>query len=79
MKCRLVMDDWRETGVSESIYNTELGVNLSMGDLHSGTAFEAEVELPPWATKEIEAAWKEHGAYPVLRLIPYCVRNAEKD
>ena len=78
MKCRLVMDDWRQTGTAESIYATKLGVALSMGDMHSGTTFEAVVELPPDVAGEIETAWREHGAYPVLRLMPnsmICVKE----
>lgn len=70
MKCRLVMEDWRQVGNAESIYSTPLGVDLSMGDMHSGTTFEAVIKLPPHITGEIEAAWREHGAYPVLRLMP---------
>jgi hypothetical protein len=70
MKCRLVMEDWRQVGTPHSIYNTEIGVALSLGDMHSGTTFEAVVELPPGVQAEIEAAWRDHGAYPVLRLMP---------
>jgi hypothetical protein len=70
MKCRLVMEDWRQVGNAESIYSTPLGVSLSMGDMHSGTTFEAVVELSPDIATEIETAWREHGAYPVLRLMP---------
>lgn len=80
MKCRLVMEDWRQIGTADSIYSTPLGVDLSMGDMHSGTTFEAVVELPLDVAEEIETAWREHGAYPVLRLMPnspLCVRTGD--
>ena len=70
MKCKLVMEDWRQTGIAESIYSTPLGVELSMMDMHSGTTFDATIELPSHVADEIETAWCKHGAYPVLRLMP---------
>lgn len=70
MKCRLVMEDWRQTGNAESIYSTPLGVELSMGDMHGGTTFAAVVALPPDVAEAVETAWREHGAYPVFRLMP---------
>jgi hypothetical protein len=70
MNCKLVLDDWRQVGKSESIYTTPIGVECTMGDLHSGTTFEAVVKLPPSVLAEIERLWREHGAYPVVRLIP---------
>ena len=70
MNCRLVMEDWRRIGTPGSICQTPLGVELSMGDLHSGTAFRAALELPPGVAEEIETAWRDHKAYPVMRLMP---------
>jgi hypothetical protein len=64
------MEDWRQTGTAASIYSTPLGVELSMGDMHSGTTFDATIALPSHVADEIETAWREHGAYPVLRLMP---------
>jgi uncharacterized protein YjfI (DUF2170 family) len=69
MKCRIVFDDWRQKGKGESIYNTELGIELSLGDLHSGTTFETEIDLPEDLEKEIEIAMREYGAYPVFRVL----------
>ena len=77
MKCRLVMEDWRQIGTADSIYSTPLGVDLSMGDMHSGTTFEAVVELPSDVAEEIETAWREHGAYPVLSLMPNTEVNSK--
>lgn len=70
MKCRLVFDDWRRIGEAESVYATPLGIELSVGDLHSGTTFEAEVVLPQDIEEEIKASWNRHGAYPALCLMP---------
>ena len=36
LKCELVFDDWRVPS-GKSIYQTEEGVELSMGLLHSGS------------------------------------------
>ena len=65
------MYDWRQVGEALSIYGTPLGVALSAGQLHSGTTFAAEVELPPDVESDIRAGWLEHKAYPVLRLMPH--------
>lgn len=70
LECKLIMEDWRQEGKSESIYDTELGIDLSMGELHSGTTFNARVEISADVAQEIENSYKEHGCYPVLRLIP---------
>lgn len=70
MKCRLVMEDWRRTGEPGSIYSTPLGVQLSLGDLHSGTTLDAVIELPADITAQMKAAWREHGAYAVFRVMP---------
>jgi len=72
MKCRLVLDDWRLEGKADSIYSTELGLELSMGDLHSGTTWEGEIKVTPEIEEEIREAMKEHKAYPVFRVLPYC-------
>ena len=69
MKVELVFDDWRQVGEVESIYSTEIGLVLSAGDFHSGTVFCGELKLDPAAEQEIEAAFKDYGAYPVFRLM----------
>jgi len=43
MKIKLVFDDWKLKG--KSIYNTEVGVELSQNDFHSGTTFDGEIHL----------------------------------
>ena len=71
LKCFLIFDDWRQIGHGRSIYGTELGVELSKGDLHSGNVIPATVTLDSgWASieEEITEAMKNHQAYPVFRL-----------
>ena len=63
----LVFDDWRQDGHTDSIYNTELGVELSMRDLHAGTCFEASITVQDHVAEEIQRAWDRHGAYPVFK------------
>lgn len=46
----LIFDDWREMG--KSIYQTEKGVELSMGDFHSGTTFAGKIALDDEDAKE---------------------------
>ena len=66
----LVFEDWRLNGHTDSIYCTELGVELAMGDLHAGTCFEASITVQDHVAEEIQRAWDRHGAYPVFRVMP---------
>ena len=43
VRARLVFLDWQERG--QSVYNTEIGVQLSLGSFHSGTTFCATLSL----------------------------------
>ena len=43
MNIKLIFDDWKKDFVS--IYNTEKGFELSSGDFHSGTTFDATIIL----------------------------------
>jgi hypothetical protein len=54
MKIKLVFDDWREMG--KSIYQTEAGVQLSMGLFHSGTSWPGTIELDTEDADELAAA-----------------------
>lgn len=78
MKCELVFDDWRKAGVAESIYYTELGNQLSNGDLHSGTVSNVEVSMPKYVEQELKRAWDRHQAYAVFRLVPRSGRLTKK-
>lgn len=70
MDCILVFEDWRRIGKPDSIYSTELGIELSSGDLHSGSCFSVKVEFDYLKYhREIREAMKNHNAYPVFRLI----------
>jgi len=71
MKVTLVFSDWRQIGIGPSIYNTELGFALSLGDLHSGTTFHGELTLPDNLDieAEIQEAMKRDRAYPVFDII----------
>jgi len=55
MKIRLVFDDWRNKK-GESVYNTLVGVDLSMRDFHSGTAFTADIQLDEEGELELKEA-----------------------
>jgi hypothetical protein len=59
----LIFDDWREMG--KSIYQTEKGVELSMGDFHSGTMFAGKIALGDEAAKEWTEALRA-GFQPVF-------------
>lgn len=70
MKAKLVFNDWQRNG--QSIYNTEEGIDLSMGDLHSGTIFHCDVTFDVDAehiAKELAQATKS-AAVAVFLLIP---------
>ncbi len=66
MKIKLVFEDWRKDG--KSIYNTEEGVKLSMGDFHSGTMFDGEINLSPEEEQELKEAIKEKH-YPSFLIV----------
>lgn len=71
MKFKLAFFDWKKIGESNSIYNTELGVELSSGDLHGGSVFEAEIDFKDKEIlQKIEKHFRMYKAYPVFSLIP---------
>ena len=64
MKVKLIFYDWQDKN-GKSIYNTLKGVQISMGDFHSGTTFDGEIYLD--AEQEVEL--KEHlqdGYHPIF-------------
>jgi len=69
LRCHLVFDDWRVAG--KSVYDTDLGVKLSNGDLHSGTTWTVEINLPSEIKAELREAYSEFGAGATFRLIPW--------
>lgn len=64
MRTALVFDDWRDRD-HKSIYLTEEGVDLAMGDFHHGTMFSADIQLDEDSAKELEAALSD-GYVPVF-------------
>ena len=54
MKIKLVFSGWTKKGAD--IYSTEKGVELSMGDFHSGTTFRGEIELDEFQEEELKEA-----------------------
>lgn len=67
MKIKLVFDDWRDGPTGKSLYSTPAGIQLSMGDFHSGTTFDGEIDLDIEQEKDIKESM-ELGAVPVFRL-----------
>ena len=63
MKIKLVFNDWQKRG--KSIYNTEEGIILSMGDFHSGSVFDGEIVVSADQKLELEKAM-EAGYQPVF-------------
>lgn len=71
MKIKLVLQDWRQEGEVDSIYESELGIELASGDLHSGTIFEAELIVnDDFVEQDIQKAFDKYKAYPVFSIIP---------
>jgi hypothetical protein len=63
VKIKLVFNDWQVKG--KSIYNTEKGVELSMGDFHSGSTFNREIRLDDEQAIELHEAFNK-GFNPVF-------------
>ena len=65
MKIKLVFQDWQKDG--HSIYSTPEGIDLSLGDFHSGTTFDADIDVYG-GDKELEQSIK-NGYTPVFYAI----------
>ena len=66
IEIELVLDDWQRA--CKSIYNTEEGLVLSLGALHSGTVFHGTIRLDVEEEAHLLEAMKT-GAYPTFRLL----------
>ncbi len=64
MKIKLAFETWQDK-VGFDIYNTERGIELSSGDFHSGTVFEAEIKIDSATESELREALAS-GARPVF-------------
>ena len=69
MKVKLVFDDWRKQGTVGSIYNTVKGIDLSLGNFHSGTTFRAVLALSDKADEAELAEALAAGYHPVFTVI----------
>jgi hypothetical protein len=67
MRVKLVFDDWRDAATGRSVYTSMEGVALSMGDFHSGTVFDAEIELDSEQEQDLRASLAQ-GYRPVFWL-----------
>ncbi len=59
----LVFVSWQKEG--KSVYDTEEGDKLFIGDFHHGTIFKGTIELDEEETSRIKQAWKA-GIHPVF-------------
>jgi hypothetical protein len=65
LKVALVFEAWGQVGdIDGNFQGTELECELKMGQLHGGTTFYTEIELPDQEAQEILDAWREHQAFP---------------
>jgi hypothetical protein len=67
MKVQLVFYDWMDIKNNLSMYHTQIGLELTMGDFHGGTVFEAEIDFEDYQGEIAKA--KEVGIVPVFYLI----------
>jgi len=68
MKIKLVFADWQERG-GRSVYHTAVGVNLTVGQFHSGTTFSGSIRLSAEDEEELADAMRK-GYQPVFCLLP---------
>jgi len=69
MRVRLVFCDWQTADGESSVYSTQAGVELSLGNLHSGTVFEASAAFTICDDADLRKAWRL-GIVPVFALLP---------
>lgn len=68
VKVKIVFEDWKDQETRRSIYNTKEGIELSMGDFHSGTTFDGTMEFSEGEVKELKRAIKD-GYHPVFTIL----------
>ncbi len=66
MKIKLVFGDWQKEG--RSIYQTPEGIELTKGDFHAGSTFDARIDVDAWQEKELRDALKK-GYQPVFWVV----------
>ena len=67
MKIKLIFHDW-QTESGRSIYNAPVGAELTRGDLHHGSVFDAEVAFSPDTERDLREALAA-GVVPVFRAV----------
>lgn len=67
MKVKLVFDTWLAGPTGECIYQTPIGVALTMGQFHSGTTFNGNMDLDEENAAELERSIK-NGYIPVFKV-----------
>ena len=64
MKIRLVFEDWQQWDAEKkrtaSVYGTQRGLELSRGDLHSGSIFDGTIEVDADDAELLIAALQEN-------------------
>ena len=66
MKIKLVFADWQNSEF-DSIYNAPQGIPLTIGDFHSGSKFDAIIELDEEQHDELKTALRK-GFIPFITI-----------
>lgn len=66
---KIVFDDWKHTETNKSVYQTELGLKLSIGNLHSGTTFDAVIYISDDDYEKICKAANDNGVRPYFYVL----------
>jgi hypothetical protein len=53
VKVKLAFDDWQDKQC-KSVYSTEVGIELSMGNFHSGSTWDGEIEIDETDLRDIK-------------------------
>ena len=67
MQVKWVVEDWQDAE-GWSVYRTEEGIWLSMGDFHAGTTFTGTIDLAEEEAQELKNA-AARGYHPVFLLL----------
>ncbi len=71
LPCVLVVTDWRRHGQVDSIYQTDLGIELTSRDVHAGTSIHARIVFDdPEYSRELQEAWNDYRATVVVSVVP---------
>ena len=76
LQIKLVFEDWQKRD-GESVYDTEKGLELSLGDFHSGTTFNATIQVDLDDSLDLIAAVNQEGYTPVFSVFSVTVPGEE--